>query len=226
MKSPFFESFTYRLKKRRAKRTKRNLGFLLAPTPTFPLDVDFSAADLSADRFRIISYATRDGFYDWQLDRLKQSCIDQGLSCATETIPNCSALNAQLFKPTFIKFKLLTLQATVVWVDADAIVTAPFSLPAEAWDLATVSNQKNPDKNPILSLCIAFRPTIGALRFLEAWEHLCSAQWLGHVGDHERLTSVRRLHISPAKAFTEIDISDRISGCIRRDIGKNKEGLL
>ncbi|MCG5539060.1 hypothetical protein [Halorhodospira sp. 9622] len=226
MTTKLIQRTLYRFRKNRARRSKKNLGFILAPTPTVPLDPEFGHSHLTDSGFTLISYATRDGFYDRQLERLKGSCEEHGITCDTNTIPNCSALNAQLYKPTYIKFKLLTLQKTVFWLDCDAILAAPFILPKEPWDLATVRNSKDPDDNPVLSLCLAFRPTLGALRFLEAWEHLCAAQWLGHIGDHERLSTVRRLHISPEKSFTEIDISRQITGCIRRDVGKSKEGLV
>ena len=168
----------------------------------------------------VVSYGTRDGCYDVFAKRLEQSCHDVGMKTSVETIPQCVAENAVLFKPTFIKFKLLTLGHTLLWLDADAVVTGEIIMPTGDWDVATLHNNRDDKVNQKAALCIAFNPTVAALRFLEHWEQLCAAHWHKPGTDHRRLSYTREILDG---AFVEADLSEAAHGRLVRDAGRRKE---
>ena len=201
--------------------------FLIAPAtqPRIDPPASFFADPPSheTDSFAIptiISYGTRDRVYDKYLERLRSSCDAANQPVSFETIPKCSRRNACLFKPTFIKFKLLTLGSPIVWLDADAYLHQQIRLPIGDWDVGTIDNTRADKLNPKAALFIAFQPSVKALRFLELWEQFCSAHWLEPRGDHRRLSYARFVL---ANAYSEIDLTSIISGCLTRDLGTHKE---
>ncbi|PFG62907.1 hypothetical protein AXZ77_1494 [Thioclava sp. ES.031] len=206
------------------KVTKRAGGrFLIAPAPNLRLDFLLPATGTAPAEDApplVISYGTRDGEYDLYAERLRQSCSGEGIASDIDTIPPCGRANACLFKPSFIKFKLLTHNRPVVWVDADAVLTGPIDLPGGGWDVGTLDNSRHAETNPKAALCIAFRPTLGALRFLETWEHLCSEPWLKPGLDHARFNDTRAILVN---TYSEIDLTAALSGKLVRDLGKKKE---
>ncbi|MDC0116022.1 hypothetical protein OAH97_00920 [Octadecabacter sp.] len=197
--------------------------FLVAPSPHSPLDLlsnealDFDIAE--SEEPTVVSFGTRDGVYDVYAKRLQESCEDAGQKVIIETFPAMPSSNAFALKATFIKFKLLTLGQPVVWIDIDSVLKAPISLPSGDWDVGTLKNNRNNPKNPIASLCIAFRPTVAALRFLEHWEQFCSAHWLKPGEDHRRLNYTRFILDGH---YMEADISEAVQGKLVRDVGKAK----
>jgi hypothetical protein len=211
--------------------------FLIAPSQVRLLEAGFDPGGIGANRAdgtgqsantgkrgvgpaTVVSFATRDGTYDTYLHRLAEACASVGMRSSVETIPACPPENAFLFKPTFIKTKLLTRAGPIIWLDADALITERLVLPDGAWDVGTLPNNLPDPVNPVAALCIAFNPTVGALRFLEHWEQLCSAHWLKPGHDHRRLNYTREIL---AGHFVEADLSDAMRGRLVRDAGRGKE---
>lgn len=184
------------------------------------IEAQFDHAPRSAVRPTVVSFGTRDGIYDAYARRLGESCDAAGMPASIETIPACPPDNAFLFKPTFIKVKLLTLGGPVIWLDADAVVSEPLQLPVGEWDVGTLPNNLPEPINPKSALCIAFNPTIAALRFLEHWEQLCAAHWLKPGHDHRRFNYTREIL---GGHYMEVDLSDAVRGRLVRDAGRRKE---
>ncbi len=196
---------------------------LISPSPVraFAIsDPSFGAVDDQPLRPVIISYGTRDGKYDVFSERLRASCEATGHDCSFETIPDCGRRNACLFKPTFIRMKLLTLGRPVIWMDADGIVRDRLNLPDGEWDIASLANDRPDDINEKAVVCIAFRPTVAALRFIEYWERLCAAYWLEPGLDHRRFNYARA---ALEGQFKEIELHPSVEGKIVRDVGASKE---
>ena len=206
---------------RRVKKTAGN-QFLIAPAPNRP--IDFQNARLfergATSSPAVISYGTRDGTYDAYSDRLRASCDAHGVAHSIETIPPCGWENACMFKPSFIKFKLLTLNRPLVWLDADAVLQDSFELPDGDWDIGTLPNNRTSSINQKGSVCLCFRPTLAALRLIETWEQFCSTFWVGEGVDHSRLNYTLQVL---SGTYTEVDVSPVFSGVLVRDLGKKKE---
>ncbi len=209
---------------RRLRKKSRALGrhFLIAPTPGLTIDLSEIGADQEASTAKpcVISFGTRDGFYDRFCETLQKSCDAHGVAHSIETIPPCGRINACLFKPSFIKFKLLTLNRPVIWLDADASLEGEVSLPNSKWDIATLSNNRESEVNKKAAVCIAFQPTVASLRFVETWEGFCSSQWTAPGLDHERMNYTREVMRGQ---YVEADLSPYVSGKIVRDSGRKKE---
>lgn len=209
------------LKKKSRKKVPDSL--LISPTPSRSFEIrddTFGSSGDQASEPVVISYGTRDGKYDVFSERLRQSCEEAGHECSFETIPDCGRRNACLFKPTFIKMKLLTLGRPVIWMDADGVVRDRINLPDGNWDIASLANDRSDDINEKAVVCIAFRPTVAALRFIEYWEELCSAFWLEPGLDHRRFNYAREVL---AGQYNEIELHPSIEGKIVRDVGASKE---
>lgn len=168
----------------------------------------------------IVSYATRGTEYERNLENLRSQCVRLGYVTSFETIPNCGRVKACLFKPAFLKFKLLTLGRTLVWLDADSELCGQFENPVEDFDLGFLENDRAYKINKNASWCIMIRPTIPALRFLELWEALCVHPVAMPGLDHRRMNYAKTISMG---SFREIDISSFVTGCLVRDIGKAKE---
>lgn len=105
-------------------------------------------------------------------------------------------------------------------MDSDAILTVRITLPHGDWDVGFVQNNMEEPKNEVAALCIAFRPSVSALRFLEHWEQLCAAHWLKPGEDHRRLNYTRFVLDGQ---FKGINITQSVQGRLIRDLGKQKE---
>jgi hypothetical protein len=220
------ESFIMKNIFKRKKSQKGSGGFLIAPASSAQINFldlrkDCQFIDEESALPVVVSFGTRDGKYDSYAYRLQHACEQNGMQSSIETIPSCSRENACLFKPTFIKFKILTLGSPIVWLDADAMVYGKFQLPSQGWDVGFVQNNRQSDVvNAVAAFCVAFQPSIAALRLLEHWEQLCAAHWLKPGLDHRRLNYAR--HILSGY-FQELDIGNHMEGKIARDVGRNKE---
>ncbi len=182
-------------------------------------DIDLPEHGSSESDFTVVSYGTRDGIYDKYLQRLAGSAESQNINVDTETIPACSANAATNFKPSFIKFKLLTLNKPIIWMDADAFIAGALNLPTGIWDIGLIKNTRN-EKNPMASFIIAVKPSLASLRFLDVWENLCSTQIDLPGSDHIKMTYTRDiLH----NAYIEADLAESVRGSIIRDLGNQKE---
>lgn len=220
----FFEKIKRSYDAKRQRKKSRALGrqFLIAPRSGLTIDLSEYGTDRDALTAApcVISFGTRDGFYDRFCETLQKSCDAHGVAHSIETIPPCGRINACLFKPSFIKFKLLTLNRPVIWLDADASLEGEFSLPDSKWDIATLSNNRESEINKKAAVCIAFQPTVASLRFVETWEGFCSSQWTAPGLDHERMNYTREVMHGQ---YVEADLSPYVSGKIVRDSGRKKE---
>lgn len=203
--------------------------FLISPQPSVrfsPIEDEKIRAEEDPDAGTVeptlISYGTRNTKYADHLARLDSSALSVGNSTSFETIPKCDRRNACLFKPTFIKLKLLTLGTTVTWLDADAFLLEKISLPGGEWDVGFMDNNRKSKLNEKASVCIAFRPTIPALRFIETWEHFCSYT-VAKGSDHSKMNYTRFVLEGE---YTESDITPSVTGTLIRDYGKGKEQRL
>ncbi len=173
----------------------------------------------------IVSYGTSDGIYDRFLDRLRESCEQHGLRHDMRVVPPFQRPeDARRKKPSFIAEMLAKHKEPVVWIDADAIVTRSFDLPAGAWDIGLVPNTMRNRRHvyPVASFVVAAAPTQAARGFLATWDYLC--QWDGSPGgDHHRLIPVRHLQ---RKMYSEIDLTAALRRAITRDFGGHKENTI
>ncbi|MCC2095896.1 MAG: hypothetical protein KDJ29_03345 [Hyphomicrobiales bacterium] len=204
------------------KKQKQLGNFLIAPQPGISLGASIIADNRLPENLRepvLISFGTRDGHYDTCAERLEANCREVGQQCSIETIPACSRANACLYKPTFIKFKLLMLGRPVLWLDVDSQLTGKIELPGGNWDIATLRNQRH-KLNDYSSQVILFNPTVTALRFLELWEQFCSSPWLEGGLDHRRFNYAR--HVLDG-GFAEVDLSPMLEGKLVGDAGTKKE---
>ena len=173
----------------------------------------------------IVSFATDDGKYTGYLDRLRDACRAHGLNCDFQVIPPTSRLEACLKKPSFIREMLARHNQPVLWLDADAIVTKPFSLPSGAWDIGVIPNTSfwRRRRNPTSAFVLAAAPTDSACSFLDAWAHLCRWSGLSLRTDHGRLTWTRQIR---AGTYREINMSGWLRGAIIRDYGLRKQKMI
>jgi hypothetical protein len=116
--------------------------------------------------------------------------------------------------------KLLTLGRPLIWLDGDSVITGHIELPDGDWDVGTLKNNIGDEVNLIASLCIAFQPTVAALRFIEFWEQLCSAPWLHPGLDHRRLNYAYSVL---SDQVTSIELLPCVMGKLTRDVGSSKE---
>ena len=168
----------------------------------------------------IVSYATRATGYADSLDRLRSQCEGFGLNTSFETIPNWGRIAACLFKPAFLKFKLVTLGSPIIWLDADSAILKPFGKVTSAFDIGFLPNNRSEESNEMAAVCLMIYPTRAALRFLEVWESLCAHSVAMPGLDHRRLNYTRQILKG---SFAESDITSIVTGCLVRDLGKSKE---
>lgn len=183
----------------------------------------------------VISYATRDGFYDRLLDRMAASARGAGLAVSTETIPPCDRKAATLFKPSFIKFKLMTLGGPVLWVDADSVFLVRPDLAADLaagdFDIGLLRNDRGPSKawgghaNPWAACLLYLNYSEGAFRLLDTWIALC-ANDLVKGYDHERLGLALAAVQGQGQGQGQVrlrDLSAAVDGRFERDAGLRKQ---
>lgn len=171
----------------------------------------------------IVSYGTRDGHYDRCLNRLRESIEPTGMRHDLRVIPRDGGKRmAQLQKPRFLLKSLDRHGEPIVWLDADSMVVGAFELPGGDWDIGLIPNNvlKSRSKNPMCSFVIGIRPTDRAKRFLEVWRYLCKWPNLSKYQDHKRMTWTREIC---KHEYTEIDLSECLTGKLVRDIGNVKE---
>lgn len=211
---------------------RRRLGryrsghFVSSPQPLVPIqpiegsfDVQAELSDAGSEPV-VVSYGTRDGRYDRFAQRLREGIDALGGKADIDTIPAMPRLNASLFKPSFIKMKLLVHGQTLLWLDGDSVLERRVSLPGGAWDLGFLDNNLPSEVNAKASLAIAVRPTIPALRFLETWEQLCSQHWATPGMDHEKMNIALMLM---GNSLSVIDLRESMKGALVRDFGRDKE---
>ena len=165
-----------------------------------------------------ISYATRDGLYDKFIERLSASLGGLKLDHDFETIPACDRRAASLFKPSFIKFKLLTLNRPVIWLDADSVILEAIDFPAGEWDVGLIKNDRN-SKLPWAACLIYFNNTPNAMKLLDIWISLCSNQALERLDHHRLIMSIN----AASKDVAIKDLSESVDLKFVRDSGLGKE---
>ena len=173
----------------------------------------------------VVSFGTIDGVYDKYLKRLMDSCEAHGLAHDMEFTSPSPRMSAVLDKPSFIRRMLHKHNDTILWLDADAIVTNSFQLPRTGWDIGLTKNTiwRERKKNPTSAFAISVSPTERADQFLETWDYLCARAELCRYGDHKRLTWAREMR---AGEYRELRLEEEIPKCIVRDFGRPKQAFL
>lgn len=165
----------------------------------------------------IISFATGNSPYPEYLSQLKRDCENVGLECYTEVLSRVTdKKEATLHKPVFIKNKLLQSEYTVVWVDADTRIFAPFSLPSEAesWDVALTC--RGVEYGRYSDGIHVWRFTENALHLLSVWQYLCAWREMCYFGDHKRLEVAISL-MGSVKNVTQCRFAD-LTPCLENSV--------
>lgn len=121
----------------------------------------------------VISFYTKDTFYQLEVQNLIASCEKFGIICDIEAINSFGSWEVNCaFKPFFIHRKLQELKQPVLWVDADAIFKKkPEILPVFAKDFAVRINADIPIDHPsrVMSGTVYANYTAGADALLRLW---------------------------------------------------------
>ncbi|MBS0605204.1 MAG: hypothetical protein JSS60_09260 [Verrucomicrobia bacterium] len=125
----------------------------------------------------VVSYYTKDTFYQLEVQNLIASCEKWGLEHHVEPIPsfgswerNCS------YKPFFLMEKIQQFRRPVFWVDADAVfVKRPEKLDVFEMDFAVRINAAWEDSHPskVMSGSVFVNATQGGAKVLKLWGQEC-----------------------------------------------------
>ncbi|MBS0652912.1 MAG: hypothetical protein JSR39_05205 [Verrucomicrobia bacterium] len=128
----------------------------------------------------VISFYTKDTFYQLEVQNLIASCEKFGITSHIEPIASFGSWEVNCaYKPFFIHRKLQELKQPVLWVDADAVFKKkPEELPVFAKDFAVRINSDIPIDHPsrIISGTIYANYTPGADALLRLWAKLCQEE--------------------------------------------------
>lgn len=130
----------------------------------------------------VISFYTRDTFYQLEVQGLIESCKQYGIEYCVEGIATLGRweLNCA-YKPFFIHQQLQIHKRPLLWVDADAVfVRKPEVLAAFNADLAVRINEDLPAEHPsrVMSGTVYANYTPGADRGIRAWAQRCQKELL------------------------------------------------
>ncbi|MBX3718839.1 MAG: hypothetical protein KF898_04230 [Parachlamydiales bacterium] len=121
----------------------------------------------------VISFYTKDTFYQLEVQNLIASCEKFGIICDIEAINSFGSWEVNCaYKPFFIHKKLQELKQPVLWVDADAAFKKkPEELPVFAKDFAVRINAEIPIDHPsrVMSGTVYANYTAGADGLLRLW---------------------------------------------------------
>lgn len=169
----------------------------------------------------VVSFATEGNIYENYVKRLAESCVQHGIPHDIEIIPPTPAPDVYLRKPRFILEMMAKHQQPLLYLDADAVVSAPFSLPEDGqWDIGFVPNNlAGLRRSRIAAFAVAMAPTPEAATLIETWAYICD--WRkSKSNDHGRLMMAVRLQ---GGTFREIDLTPWLRGAITRDFGRDKQ---
>lgn len=125
----------------------------------------------------VISFYTKDTFYQLEVQNLIESCEKFGIAHQIEGIPSFGSWEVNCaYKPFFIHRKLQELKQPVFWVDADGIfVQKPSLLEQFSQDFATRINEELDMDHPsrVISSTIFANYTLAADRLLRQWAQNC-----------------------------------------------------
>lgn len=172
--------------------------------------------------FQVVSFATQDGRYDAELASLEKNCRELQIPFSGILLPPVGREDACLFKPSFIKYELYRWRRAVIWVDADGRFFEPPRLPAVAWDLGLIRNDKAREDNEFAACCIALNHTPRCLAFLDIWAKLCELRIPDFGLDHYRMNcaiAAYRRHLRIA------DLQQSRSGFFVRDAHNAKQRI-
>jgi hypothetical protein len=173
----------------------------------------------------IVSYATEDGVYDVWLDRLRASCEKHGLKHDMRKISARTAHEAYHYKPGFVLEMVDKYPGeSIVWMDADAVVSASFTLPDDGWDVGLIpNNMKHLRKAaPVANFIGAIAPTPAGRDFIACYAYLCAWPKTLHA-DHGMLIISREILKG---LYKEIDITGAIARAVIRDFGRGKQNMV
>ena len=206
------------IKKR--QRSLGNSGLIGIGAVKFKTSVSTWASAYSPNDFVVVSYGTRDTEYEEFINRLRLSCEECNIENDLKLIPNSGRVNACLYKPSFLKFMLITHDKPILWLDADSVIEKNFSLPSGDWDMSFITNNFQSPVNKVGSWAVCFRPTLRSLRFLELWEQLCSTGEGISGLDPRRLNYTRDVL---SNEFVESSLDNSLISAVLRDVGTFKE---
>lgn len=130
----------------------------------------------------VISFYTRDTFYQLEVQGLIESCEKYGVECCVKGIATLGSweLNCA-YKPFFIHEQLQIHKRPLLWVDADAVfLRKPEVLPVFNADLAVRINEDLSVDHPsrVMSGTVYANYTPGADRWIRAWAQKCHEELL------------------------------------------------
>lgn len=136
----------------------------------------------------VISFYTKESFYQLEVQNLIESCQRYAIPYHVEGIASFGTweLNCA-YKPFFIHRQLQQLQRPVLWVDADAVfLRIPEILEEFDCDFAVRINEELPMAHPsrIMSGTVYANYTSGADRLLRLWAIKCQ-QEINRIGRSE-----------------------------------------
>lgn len=173
----------------------------------------------------VVSFGTEDGTYDRHITRLRESCDRHGVRHDLCVIPATTAMQAYLHKPAFICGMAAKYpDDAIVWLDADAVVSAPFNLPAEGWDVGLLPNNIRRLRRhfQVAAFMVAIAPTDEGRRFAEAWRFLAGWPHSTHT-DHGLLVQCRHMQQG---TYRERDMTAALHGAVIRDFGSRKQNMV
>jgi hypothetical protein len=130
-----------------------------------------------ADFPLIVSFYTKDTFYQLEVQNLIASCEKWQLAHYVEPIPSFGSWERNCaYKPFFLMAKLQQFSKPIFWVDADAVfIKKPKVLDIFDWDFAARINGDWEDTHPskVNSGSLYINATQGAERVLKLWGQKC-----------------------------------------------------
>lgn len=125
----------------------------------------------------IVSYYTKDTFYQLEVQNLIASCEKWQLDYHVEPIPSFGSWERNCaYKPFFLMEKLQQFSRPIFWVDADGVfVQKPKALEIFDLDFAARINSDLEDTHPskVMSGSLYINATQGAERVLKSWGQEC-----------------------------------------------------
>lgn len=125
--------------------------------------------------FTIISYFTRNTFYEKDAEQLRLSCEKAGLDHQIDGIDSFGKWHEHVcYKPHFILQKLNELKRPLLWVDADAeVVQKPPPLPECDLSLRVFDHFPADHPSYLFAATIYCSYTPQTLALIETWGRLC-----------------------------------------------------
>jgi len=163
----------------------------------------------------IVSFATPS--YAQYKTRLQEICVIDDVKGFT------TKKNAYMYKPVFIKEKLLYYKKPVAWIDVDSVIYEKPKFESFDFDIGFVHRTNDIGIDKITSAFMVFNYTTNSFKFLEVWEYLCKDEDISPFGDHLRMLTARYLMTKKRKLYKEKNITDKVKNKIVFNPGTDRE---